>query len=186
MTARPTLTVRRSDLPTWLCWPCGEVWLGNRRVALLVGGKPRVISIPVGEQIVRVRIDGPLPGSGEIAVVLTVEDGGSYHYRFGLKRGELMRASCRLFLLLAGLGLACWAGQATLPLLQSPALQFLENVYLASPYFNPRFFPVVYRLVQCIFSIPGGAGVGSITFLIVTLPLRRALNARQIYDLEAE
>ena len=34
-----TITIRRSDLPGWLPAICGEVFLDNRRVARLIGGR---------------------------------------------------------------------------------------------------------------------------------------------------
>ncbi len=37
------ITIRRADVPGWSYSSCGVVYLDERRVALLIGGRPRTI-----------------------------------------------------------------------------------------------------------------------------------------------
>ena len=78
MLPRAYLTVSRSDLPSCLAWPSGELLIGRSRVALLVGGKPRRIQVPSGNQAFTVVIYSIVPGGHEIPINIIVEDGGEY------------------------------------------------------------------------------------------------------------
>ena len=84
MAPRPTITIRRAELPRWLPVSSGEVYLDERRIALLIGGRPRTITVRPGERTIGVKFTDPRWPLG-VTRSIHVEDGRSYQYRRGVQ-----------------------------------------------------------------------------------------------------
>jgi hypothetical protein len=182
----PSITLRRCDLPTWMCWPAGEAHVGNSRVALLIGGRPRTLRVPPGPQTVTVRIYSIFAGEHDVSVSLTAEEGTSYRFRCGFLRKARKRACLRLVLLATLYCGACWVGWAAMTVLREPALDILQQAFLASRNFDPALLPLAHRFVATVTSVPGAVGAGTVLFLVVARNLVCPLCRGPYYYLERE
>jgi hypothetical protein len=184
MLPRAYLTVSRLDLPCCLAWPSGELLVGYSRVALLVGGKPRRIQVPPGNQTFTVVIYSILPGAHEVTITFTVEEGGDYRYGCRVRHGAYMKGLARMAGFILSSAAACWLGHLIVPLLRGPMLDLQLQAILATPHLNPALVPILYRLVLAITSELSGLTVGGAVFLWITRSIRAELWGSRVYDLE--
>jgi hypothetical protein len=178
------LTVSRSDLPSWLAWPSGELFIGHSRVALLAGGKPRRVQVPAGEQTFTVAVYSILPGAHEITFTFTVEEGGDYRYGCRLLRGARKGALIRMAGLVFSIAAACSLGRLIMPILREPMIGVLQRAILATPHINPAFVPILYRSARAITSELSGITIGGAVFLWATRTFRGQLCGQCLYYLE--
>ena len=132
MAPRPTFTIRRSDMPRWVFSCCGMVYLDERRVALLIGGRPKTIALRPGERTIRVRFQDRWPPI-DITRILRVEEGQTYRFRCGDKVEKRGQTYVILFLVSLVYFVAGMAGFLMLPLLRSPASALLESAIRIHP-----------------------------------------------------
>jgi hypothetical protein len=184
MLPRAYLTVNRSDLPKWLAWPSGELFIGRRRVALLVGGRPRQIQIPSGEQVFSVVIYSIMIGAHTITHTLIVEDGGNYRYRCRLIPGKRKRALSVMTGLVFSIATACWIGWLTVPLLRDPMLHLTSQALLAMPHVNPALIPLTHRSVLAATSKLSGVIIGGALFLWAIRKVRVVFWSQCLYCIE--
>jgi hypothetical protein len=186
MLDRPTLNVRRSDLPGWVFWNCGEVYLDGARVAFLVGGKRRSITVSPGRKLLAVRLDTLLWGSRNVEQVVFAENGESLQYRCGVAPRSRAKAWLGALLNWATLCSACWFGQAFAPLLRPHVLELCGRLYQTGLFLDPQSFPLCYRLIGHMFSVPVGGILGGLAFLNVTRKWHLSLESVSTCFLEPE
>jgi hypothetical protein len=175
---RPKVIVRIDDRPRWLPFSSGWVFVDDKRVGLLAGGKPRKITLSPGEHTLRVRFDS--------VITITVEEGSSSRYRCGWRPHEHRRALGCCCVLLLGYIIICGLSLAVLSLLRTPALDFVGFLYHDIAWIDDAFFVFLYRCVKGLTSDVGALFVGAVAFHIMTGRFRVRLNQRTLCYLESE
>jgi hypothetical protein len=185
MVPRPTITIRRADKPRWLPFCSGEIDLDDRRVALLIGEKPRTVVVRPGERAIGVRLTDrrrPL----DVTRTVRVEEGQSYRFRCGVTVQNPAQTYFRVCVMAVALFAACTVGYVAIPLLREPALAWLADLYQETSWIGPRLFPLLDRLVRILTSQPGGTAIAMVAFLLATRQASAALGRRFLHFLEEE
>ncbi len=184
MVALAHLTVIRADLPRWLNWPSGALYIGHSRFALLVGGKPRRLAIPSDSQTFTVIIYSLLLGTHEFSISLTPKENGDYRYECRCRRGAYLKALLNSILIMITLMLSCWLGSVILTSLRVSILDLLSTISSMTA-IGSALVPILYRVVLAITSKLGGTIIGGVAFLGCTRRLRHKLCEQRPYFLIA-
>jgi hypothetical protein len=178
MKPRPTITVRRSDVPRWVPSLTGEVYLEDWRFAWLIGGRPRTIAIRPGRRLLRVRLPIGYPRM-EAMRPIEVEEGRSYRFECGVTVEDLGRARVPLLVFAIATGLAGGMVLIGIPLLRWPGRALLGRLYLNMPGVGNGFFLLLDRLITVLTEPTFAMFLAGIAFF-VTLRIAHAASPRRL------
>jgi hypothetical protein len=178
MKPHPKLTIRRSDTSRWAACVSGEVFLDDRRVACLIGGRPRTIRLRPGRRVPRVRFPGRWPGP-EAVRPIEVADGRAYQFACGIAvetDGPVHRTP---LLYALAIGITGGIGPIVLPWMRVPARALPGRLYMALPGVGDGLFLLLDRLVT-VLTDPLVGRYLAVAALILAMSIARGAFAQRM------
>lgn len=172
------LTIRRSDTSRWAATVSGEVYLDDRRIAWLIGGRPRSIRLRPGRRILRVRFPDRWPGP-EAARPIEVADGGAYRFECGIAVETGWPARRTPLLVALAIGMAGGIGLIVLPRMPAPARALLGRLYMDLPGVGDGLFLLLDRLIT-ILTDPLVDRYLAVVALVVAMSIARGAFCRRM------
>jgi hypothetical protein len=161
------------------------VYLDDRRVAWLIGGRPRTIRLRPGRRILRVRFPDRWPAP-EAARPIEVADGRVYRFECGIAVETSGPVRLTPLIDALAIGTAGGIGLIILPWMRAPARTLLGRLYMALPGVGDGLFLLLDRLATVLTDPLVGRCLAVVALFVAMSIARGAFGQRMSYDLREE